>query len=258
MRDHFIRCAMVLGGTISRNQCRQMCEPLMATRRKIFVSESDGRSGRVRSIWQSCQWVDAGPIGAKLEDGELRYIRIGDKEIVRRIYFAVRDGNWATAMPKFTQMKVEKAADHFTVQMAAECRMGKVDFSWTGTITGSADGKITFHAEGTPGADFDSNRIGLCVLFGTPSLAGQEFETDGSTPAKGKFPPLVSPTHVADQFHKLAYVTSHGLNVSCSVEGAAFDMEDQRNWGDSSWKAYAPLPYAYKHVGKADVKSENR
>ena len=27
-------------------------------------------------------------------------------------------------------------------------------------------------------------------------------------------------------------------------------MEDQRNWGDSSFKAYAPLPYVYPAVGK--------
>jgi hypothetical protein len=246
MRYHFIRCAIVLSGMVLASAAGQ-------------ARGADGDLRKVSSGEQvnlAAQSVSAGPIRAKLEEGELRYLRVGDEEIVRRIYFAVRDGNWATAMPKFTHMKVDKAADHFTVLMAAECRMGKVDFAWTGTITGTADGKITFHAEGTPGADFDSNRIGLCVLLGTPSLAGQEFETDGTTPAKGTFPALVSPTHVADQFHKLAYVTSQGLHVSVSSEGAIFDMEDQRNWGDSSWKAYAPLPYAYKHVGKGDVKPQ--
>lgn len=204
----------------------------------------------------SAKRLAAGPIHVKLQDGQLRYLRVGDKEVVRRIYFAVRDGNWATAMPRYTKMMVDDQKDHFTVEMAAECKMGKVDFSWTGKIIGSADGKIVFSAEGTPNADFDSNRIGLCVLFGTPSLAEQEFETDGTTPARGKFPTLVSPTHVADQFHKIQYTTASGLHVAVASEGAIFDMEDQRNWCDSSWKAFAPLPYAYKHVGKSDVKAQ--
>lgn len=199
--------------------------------------------------------LQAGPVHLKLQDGQLRYLCVGEKEIVRRIYFGVRDGNWATAMPRYTLMKIDDAGDHFTVQMAAECRMGAVDITWTGTIVGTADGKITFRAEGTPNASFESNRIGLCVLYGTPSLAKQEFHTDG-TPAQGIFPAAVSDVHVADQFHKLQYSTDAGLTVACSVDGAIFDMEDQRNWGDSSWKAFAPLPYAYKKVGKGDVKSE--
>ena len=30
----------------------------------------------------------------------------------------------------------------------------------------------------------------------------------------------------------------------------------KRNWGDASWKAYAPLPYQYKHVTKGDSRTE--
>src|SRR5579862_8618274 len=96
------------------------------------------------------QWLKAGPVRAKLEDGELRYLFVGDKEIVRRIYFGVRDGNWATAMPKFTKIEVNKNEDGFTVNLAADCRMGKVDYSWTGVINGDADGIITFKATGVP------------------------------------------------------------------------------------------------------------
>ncbi|HWE02954.1 MAG TPA: hypothetical protein VG326_11150 [Tepidisphaeraceae bacterium] len=203
----------------------------------------------------SGQILHAGPVRMKFADGQLRYIRVGDKEIIRRIYFGVRDGNWNTALPVYSKMEVEKAADHFTVHLAADCKLGEVDYSWTGTIVGAADGKITFAAEGVAGRDFESNRIGLCVLYGNASLAGQDFQTDGSV-ADGTFPRLVSPTHLSDHFHTLKYSTTDGLHVSCGVEGATFDMEDQRNWGDSSWKAFAALPYAYKHIGKGDKKSQ--
>ena len=202
------------------------------------------------------EWLQAGPIRVKLEDGELRYFYVGDKEIARRIYFGVRDAKWATAMPTFSKITVEKADDHFTVKLAANCKMDAIDFSWTGIITGSADGKITFQITGTPNNDFESNRIGLCVLFGVHSLGGQAFETDGAV-SKGEFPNLVSPTLVAAKFHNLQYTTKTGLGVSCSLDGATFDMEDQRNWGDSSWKAYAPLQLTrYKKISKGDVKTE--
>jgi hypothetical protein len=40
--------------------------------------------------------LQAGPVTADYADGFLRYIRVGDREIVRMIYFAIRDQNWKT------------------------------------------------------------------------------------------------------------------------------------------------------------------
>jgi hypothetical protein len=199
--------------------------------------------------------LHAGPIAVKLEDGELRYLYVGQKEIVRRVYFAVRDGQWNTAMPKFTSMTVDDGGDHFIVALSATCKSDKVDYQWQGIITGSADGKITFEATGIPNVDFASNRIGLCVLFGAPSLKGQAFQTldESKKPLKQtQFPQLVLDHLVAERFQTLGYTTADGLAVSCTVSGATFDMEDQRNWGDSSFKAYAPLRYKYPNVKKAD------
>ena len=199
--------------------------------------------------------VRAGPIRMILQDGQLRYLRVGEKEVVRRIYFAVRDGGWATIPPRFTQMKVTQSDEAFSAEMAAECKQGPVQFHWTGRIEGTREGTITFHTEGFPEADFQSNRIGLCVLYGSPSLAGQEFQSFASTDEKGDaqvgtFPHLVSPDLVAKKFRLLQYKSPQGLTVDCSLTGSVFDMEDQRNWGDSSYKAYAPLDYAYPNVRK--------
>lgn len=194
----------------------------------------------------------AGPVRMKLEDGQIRYLTVGSKEIIRRIYFGVRDDQWRTALPRFTGYRVEDGHDHFTVHLAAECKRDAVDYRWTGTITGSPDGKIEFEAGGAPAADFGSNRVGLCVLYGIPSLLEQSFETESveGGAVKGQFPRLVSPTLVAKQYRKLTYITDKGMTVSTALQGATFDMEDQRNWGDTSWKAYAPLPYPYKQLRK--------
>jgi len=200
----------------------------------------------------------AGDIRVKFQDGQLRYLRVGDREIVRRVYFAVRDGNWSTIPPRFTQASIRQTSDSFEIDLAAQCRRDPVDYQWTGQIRGTPDGKITYHAEGTANADFQSNRIGLCVLYGLPSVAQEAFETfesaDGNgTPTAGQFPPFVSPDLVGKKFELLRYKSPEGYAVSVSLEGAIFDMEDQRNWGDSSFKAYAPLPYAYPAVKKGQT-----
>jgi hypothetical protein len=198
----------------------------------------------------------AGDVRLKFQDGQLRYLRVGDREIIRRVYFAVRDGNWATIPPRFTHASIGQTSDGFEIDLAAQCRRDPVDFTCTGQIKGTRDGKITYHAEGLANADFQSNRIGLCVLYGLPSLAEHPFSTiepgDGK-PTFGRFPKLVSPDLVGKQFRLLRYASPEADEVSCGVDGAIFDMEDQRNWGDSSFKAYAPLPFAYPGVKKGQT-----
>lgn len=198
--------------------------------------------------------LHAGPVRVKFANGELRYLRVGDEEIVRRIYFAVRDGHWDTVMPTFTRLDLDDHRDRFTIHLAAQCKNDKVDYGWSATITGDTDGKITFAAEGTAQADFVSNRIGLCVLYGTPELAGRSFETlvSADAPAKnGTFAQEVNSELVASDYRTIRYDSASGVHVTCAGTGSGlFRMEDQRNYGDSSYKAYFPIDYPYPNVIK--------
>ncbi len=203
--------------------------------------------------------LHAGPVRAKFASGELRYLHVGDKEIARRIYFAVRDGDWDTAPPQFDHIKVTKQANGFTIDLTARCVLPAADYSWTAKIVGTPGGKITWTVSGSPNKDFKSNRIGLCVLYGAPSLADQPFEAvrvDG-VPMPGMFPPLVSPSLVAKNYQTLRYKTTSGLSVDTTIAGQAkFDMEDQRTYSDSSYKAYAPFDYDYKLPVKQGERKE--
>ena len=205
--------------------------------------------------------LQAGPVRMKFVDGELRYLYVGDKEVVRRIYFAVRDADWDTAPPVFDRVSVRTQKNSFTVELSAHCTLPNAGYKWTGKIVGTPDGKIAFTASGEPNQDFKSNRLGLCVLYGAPSLAGQAFETvgvDGKTVKRGTFPLLVSPSLVATDYQTLRYQTPSGLRVSTGLSGdAKFDMEDQRTYSDSSYKAFATLDYNYATpVKKGDRKTE--
>lgn len=191
--------------------------------------------------------LTAGPIRVKYQDGELRYLYVGDKEIVRRVYFAVRDMQYDTIMPQFTQSTITQENDSFTIQLEASCKSKTADYSWTGEIIGTADGKITFKVLGKPNSVFASPRIGICVLFGTPSLAGQDYTVIGNDGKKitGNFPKDVVPGVFIPNFSTISYSTPDGIEVNCGITGQGFNMEDQRNFGDSSYKAYHTLAYKF-------------
>jgi hypothetical protein len=188
----------------------------------------------------------------KFQDGELRYLCAGNREIVRRIYFAVRDERYDTVMPVFSEVAVETAADSFTIRLAATCSNDVAGFTWTGTIAGTADGRITFQVNGQADRDFKSPRIGLNVLYGAEALAGQAYELIADTGAMtpGEFPRRIAATLLSDRFRTLRYTTADGLQVGVGLADGKFGMEDQRNFGDSSYKAFSGMAFKYMNVKK--------
>src|SRR5688572_28277312 len=95
--------------------------------------------------------------------GFLRYVRLGDHEIIRAIYGAIRDVNWATSPPEISNLKAEVARDSFQISFDIRCRSQVVDYAWHGTISGDPSGQIIYKFEGEARSEFQRNRIGLCV-----------------------------------------------------------------------------------------------
>jgi len=190
--------------------------------------------------------LTAGPIRMKFQDGELRYLYVGNREIIRRVYFAVRDKDFDTVMPEFTTIDVREANGGFTVKLAADCTGPTADYRWTGEITGTREGVITFHVQGQPNRAFVTPRVGLCILFGAESLAGQAFtgiDKDGNE-HQHVFPTDVKPALLTNvNFNALRYTTADGTRLELNMTGAGFGIEDQRNYCDSSFKAYHALGY---------------
>lgn len=192
----------------------------------------------------------AGPLSADLIEGDLREIRIGNVILLRRIYMAVRDRNWGTVEPHFTDMTIDENEDGFRVSFYAAHHEGEIDFIWNGTISGSADGELVFCMDGLARASFWRNRIGFCVLH-PAELAGCSAvvqHTDGSR-EKAVFPQFITPSQPLRPFAEmraLNYTALPGVQVEVRYEGDEFEMEDQRNWTDASFKTYCTplrLPY---------------
>src|SRR5689334_198131 len=92
----------------------------------------------------------AGPLSLIFEEGDLRYIKFGDREIIRRIYAAIRDQNWGTVAPVLSNLDIKHDDNSFQISYDVENKQSSrgIDFAWKGTISGDSQGIITFRMDG--------------------------------------------------------------------------------------------------------------
>lgn len=200
----------------------------------------------------------AGPVTAELEEGRLRYVRLSSptsrsneshQEIIRHIYVAVRDRYWNTPQPHLRNMQIEQDEDSFKVTFEAEHIAGDINFYWKGTITGDEKGSIRYEMDGQARSTFLRNRIGICVLHPLEECAGHPYtviHSDGSTES-GVLPLQISPHQPVFDIRTISYGITSGVTARIDFEGEIFEMEDQRNWTDASFKTYStplalPIP----------------
>ncbi len=195
------------------------------------------RAGRVSMLFDS-------------ENATLRYIKIGQNEILHGITAPIRDENWGTVVPQVSNIKLDNADDHFKLTFDAVCKARDIDFRWQGTVTGTKAGEVEFAFDGVAKTTFMRNRIGLCVLHGA-SAAGKPWvitHVDGEK-SKGAFPTFIAPHQPAKQIRAIDHEFAKGAWAHVELLGEVFEMEDQRNWTDASFKTYCiplEIPYPVK------------
>ena len=194
--------------------------------------------------------LHAGPLNLFYENGDLRYIKFGDREILRRIYVAIRDRNWGTTPPVFSNVRMDIQEDSFYISYDIENKKGEVDFAWHGDIQGKADGSIRFNMDGIARSTFWKNRIGFCVLH-PALLSGTQcvVEHVDGTQDQAPLPALISadqPVKPFAEMRGLSHEVVPGVRVKFGFLGDIFEVEDQRNWTDASYKTFCTplrLPY---------------
>ena len=95
----------------------------------------------------------AGPLTMLYENGDLRYIRLGKQEILRRVYVAIRDHNWNTIKPLLSNVRVDIDVDRFLISFDVDNRERNIHFAWHGEIRGEASG-VADPEHGRRGADY--------------------------------------------------------------------------------------------------------
>jgi D-apionolactonase len=200
------------------------------------------------------RWLRAGPLEVALDGADLRYVRLGAVELVRRVYVAVRDLNWSTIAAVERDVAVHESADGFRVRCHVAHRRGQIGFRWDGALEGRPDGTITYALDGRCEAEFDFARIGICVHHPSRECAGRPYRA--TTPAgmlEGVLPLTIGPQvydaskgyelPLFDPCSALSIELEDGTGVDFEFDGELFEMEDQRNWTDASLKSLAMPSY---------------
>jgi hypothetical protein len=194
--------------------------------------------------------LQAGRLTAELEAGNLRYIRFGGVELLRAVSYIVRNRNWGTYDPEISNLEIASAEGGFRVTYDAVTRDAEQEFRYSAEIVGSADGRLSFHAKGRAVSDFVTNRTGFVVLHPVQGVAGRPARVehvDGRV-IDTAFPELIDPVQPMMDIRAITHEAGPGLSVTCRMEGDTFEMEDQRNWTDASYKTYVrplALPWPY-------------
>ena len=196
----------------------------------------------------------AGRLTAELEAGNLRYIRFDGHEMIRAVSFIVRDRNWGTYNPKIDNLVIEETDGAFRVSYDAVTADEAQEFRYSAVITGAADGSLRFEGRGRAVTDFVTNRTGFVVLHPITGVAGAPAtveEVDGRI-VETSFPDLIDPVQPMMNLRAITHSFAPGARVTCRMEGDTYEMEDQRNWTDASYKTYVrplALPWPYMLEG---------
>jgi len=222
----------------------------------MTLPENVIRYGHPESLPQRVRlW--AGPLSLIYLAGDIRYIALGDREILRRVYVGVRDPNWDTVPAVLSNVCILRREDSFDITYDARHRQGDIDFAWHGRITGESDASIVFTMEGEALSTFRRNRIGFCTLHPMADCAGADCRiehADGSTES-GIIPRAISPHQPFRDIRAISHRVADDLWARVEMNGDTFEMEDQRNWTDASFKTYStPLDLPFPVTVRAGTR----
>jgi hypothetical protein len=196
----------------------------------------------------------------KYENGAIRWIKNNGVEIVRMIYSAVRDHNWGTIEPEIMEEKIAENRKGFQIKTHIKYQKADIHFESDYTISGN-ENRLEFEMNGEAKSTFKTNRIGFCVLHPIKECAGKTCKVIhlGKTSGKAVFPQQISPEQPMKNISSLEWEPTKNIFAKLHFSGDVFEMEDQRNWTDASYKTYCrplslPFPFEIKKGEKIHQK----
>ncbi|SOC36047.1 hypothetical protein SAMN05892877_102311 [Rhizobium subbaraonis] len=193
----------------------------------------------------------AGRLAADLADGNLRTITYGGVEVLRAVSYLVRDPDWGTYSPGIEDLSIARSEGGFTVTYRAQCDGPEGTKLSIDVRIVASESELTFEAEATSPTGFETNRCGFCILHPIIGVAGSPVvveHVDGRRD-ETRFPDLIEPWQPFKDMRAITHTVVAGVSAECRMEGDTFEMEDQRNWSDASYKTYVrplALPWPYR------------
>jgi hypothetical protein len=198
------------------------------------------------------QHLKAGLLSVDLSDGNLRTIKYDGVEVLRAVSYLVRDRDWGTYNPEIHDLNVEQNDSGFIVTYQARCEgPDATQLTIDVRIQAEIGGTLTFDAVANTATGFETNRCGFCILHPIVGVAGSPVSVEyvDGTLNQTHLPDLIEPWQPFMDMRAITHEAISGVSAECRMEGDTFEMEDQRNWSDASYKTYVrplALPWPYQ------------
>ena len=169
--------------------------------------------------------------------------------IIMGIYPALRDPDWGTVPSEVMDTSIVDTGRQVTISEHLRFGRDEIIFDATVTCIFDAEGNVQYDFQGESLKEFRKNRLGLNVLLPVKPNRGkscQVLHTSGKK-SDGIFPDQISPHQPIMNIKKIMWGDNDEFEMTFS--GDVFEMEDQRNWTDASYKIYSTplaLPYPVK------------
>ena len=219
-------------------------------------------------------WLDGEPPPRRLTAGDwnltLRGVSVEDltyrdMPVLSALRVVVRDHDWRTVPVTRSSVDVvrevvpddgtadgtggETGRERLQVHLGADHDDLGAGVHWSAELTGGGS-HLRLAVSGQVTRPFRRNRLGLVVLH-PAEVAGAALRVrhpDRSSTTT-TFPEQIAPHQPALDVAGLDWTSEHGdtvLRLSLDLTGEVFEMEDQRNWTDASFKTYStPLSSAF-------------
>lgn len=175
-------------------------------------------------------------------------LRHGSAEVWHEVGFVFRDPDWGTPQPLIERLEYEQHADCFDIRIDARIPV-QPPIQVHIRIQGSAYGCVRYEASAVAQGDIATNRTGICVMHPLDAVdhAVTVTHADGRE-SQSTFPRRIAPWPPFISVQAIRHEWTPGAWAECRLEGDVFELEDQRNNADASFKTYnrsnmMPRPY---------------
>jgi len=207
-------------------------------------------------------WLRAGPLSFEWVGGRFGPVHAHGHEVWHGMAFLFRDAGWGTPEPVFEQVEHHNDDQGFQLVLRGHIPCAPSDVLGEPvenaclqlhlTVQSSADGALHLRAEATPTHPLRTNRCGW-VLMHPMMAAGCALEVlhvDGRT-SRSTLPEEVPAWPPFMGVRGLRHEYAPGHWAEALLPGEDYELEDQRNNADASFKTYSrsnlmPRPYVLR------------
>lgn len=188
--------------------------------------------------------ISNGRLSVLVAGASARCLTYDGVEILRGLSAPVRDSTWGTCKTNI------ESESHSNNRYLAAFSQDNGLFTGKFEIALESENSFTAGIELSFARSARINRAGFCLLHPLEGVRGADLEIEHSdgTLETTRFPLLIAPSQPAYDIVGMRHTVGH-VTVSIHMSGDVFEMEDQRNWSDASFKTYCrplslPHPFA--------------